>query len=101
MSDVNTATNARPRRERPKAIRLSDAAAARIREIMTNADGKYLGVRVGVRARKPAAFRVFPGWDFLLRHGDWLGQKMCINRGPARGKVSLATDCSGHWRNIW
>jgi iron-sulfur cluster assembly protein len=35
-------------RERPKAVKLSDAAAARIREIMANADGKYLGVRVGV-----------------------------------------------------
>jgi len=44
-----TATTARPKRERPKAIRLSDAAAARIREIMANADGKYLGVRVGVQ----------------------------------------------------
>jgi iron-sulfur cluster assembly protein len=48
MSDVNTETRVKPRRERPKAIRLSDAAAARIREIMANADGKYLGVRVGV-----------------------------------------------------
>jgi iron-sulfur cluster assembly protein len=38
----------RPRRERPKAVRLSDAAAARIHEIMLNADGKYQGVRVGV-----------------------------------------------------
>lgn len=35
-------------RERPKAVKLSDAAAVRIREIMANADGKYLGVRVGV-----------------------------------------------------
>ena len=37
----------RPKRERPKAIRLSDAAAARIREIMAGSDGKYQGVRVG------------------------------------------------------
>lgn len=36
------------RRERPKAVRLSDAAAARIREIMAGAEGKYQGVRVGV-----------------------------------------------------
>jgi iron-sulfur cluster assembly protein len=35
-------------RQRPKAVRLSDAAAARIREIMANAEGKYQGVRVGV-----------------------------------------------------
>ncbi len=38
----------KPRRERPKAIKLSDAAAARIREIIAAADGKYAGVRVGV-----------------------------------------------------
>jgi len=43
-----TTTQTRPRRERPKAVRLSDAAATRIQEIMANADGKYAGVRVGV-----------------------------------------------------
>ena len=36
------------KRERPKPIRLTDAAAARIAEIMAAAEGKYLGVRVGV-----------------------------------------------------
>jgi iron-sulfur cluster assembly protein len=39
---------AKPRRERPKAVHLSDAAAARIHEIMANAEGRYQGVRVGV-----------------------------------------------------
>ena len=29
-------------------MRLTDSAAARIREIVTNADGRYQGVRVGV-----------------------------------------------------
>jgi iron-sulfur cluster assembly protein len=43
-----TATQTRPRRERPKAIRLSEAAAARIRDIIANAEGKVQGVRVGV-----------------------------------------------------
>jgi len=43
-----TATTTRPHRERPKAIKLSQAAAARIRDIMANAEGKYQGVRVGV-----------------------------------------------------
>ena len=43
-----TATQTRPRRERPKPVRLSDAAATRIREIMAGAEGKYQGVRVGV-----------------------------------------------------
>ena len=41
-------TQTKTRRERPKAIRLSDAAATRIREIMENAEGAYAGVRVGV-----------------------------------------------------
>ncbi len=43
-----TATTTRPKRERPKAVRLTDAAATRIREIMGNAEGQYQGVRVGV-----------------------------------------------------
>ena len=37
-----------PKKERPKPIRLTDAAAARIVEIMDGAEGRYLGVRVGV-----------------------------------------------------
>jgi len=45
---TTTQTTARPRRERPKAVRLTDAAAARIREIMADAEGRYQGVRVGV-----------------------------------------------------
>jgi len=43
-----TTTTTRPRRERPKAMKLSDAAAARIRDIMEKAQGKYQGIRVGV-----------------------------------------------------
>ena len=38
----------RPRRERPKPVRLTESAATRLREIMDGAEGKYLGVRVGV-----------------------------------------------------
>jgi len=46
---MHTTTNSlKPRRERPKAVKLTDAAAARIRAIMADADGKYKGVRVGV-----------------------------------------------------
>ncbi len=41
-------TTTRPRRERPKAMRLTDAAAARIRDIVAGAGGRYQGVRVGV-----------------------------------------------------
>src|SRR5215475_4110186 len=46
MSTAQTQT--RPRRERPKALRLSDAAAERLRDIMEKAEGRYAGVRVGV-----------------------------------------------------
>jgi iron-sulfur cluster assembly protein len=38
----------KPRRERPKPVKLSDAAAARLAQIMAHADGQYQGVRVGV-----------------------------------------------------
>jgi iron-sulfur cluster assembly protein len=48
MTTTQTINPSRPRRERPKAVRLTDSAAARIRDIMADADGKYLGVRVGV-----------------------------------------------------
>ncbi|HEX3665164.1 MAG TPA: iron-sulfur cluster assembly accessory protein [Rhizomicrobium sp.] len=44
---TETAPN-RARRERPKPIRLSEAAAVRLREIMESAEGRYAGVRVGV-----------------------------------------------------
>ena len=45
---MNQIRPARPRRERPKPVRLTEAAAARLSEIMRDADGKYLGLRVGV-----------------------------------------------------
>jgi iron-sulfur cluster assembly protein len=38
----------KPKRERPKPVKLTEAAAARVQEIMAGAEGKYLGVRVGV-----------------------------------------------------
>ena len=61
---METATQTRPRRERPKAVRLSDAAAARIHEIMTSADGKYQGVRVGVTNGGCA------GMEYVLDYAD-------------------------------
>ena len=42
-------TTTRVRRERPKVIRLTDAAAVRIRDIMEKSEGRYIGVRVGVK----------------------------------------------------
>ncbi len=51
MTDASHQTPAprRPRRERPKVVRLSEAAAERIKTIMDAADGRYVGVRVGVK----------------------------------------------------
>ena len=43
-----TQTQTRARRERRKPLRLSDSAAARLRDIMEKAEGRYAGVRVGV-----------------------------------------------------
>jgi iron-sulfur cluster assembly protein len=45
---MSTSTSTRPRRERPKIVRLSENAAVRIQEIMRQSDGQYAGVRVGV-----------------------------------------------------
>ncbi|HWD49252.1 MAG TPA: iron-sulfur cluster assembly accessory protein [Rhizomicrobium sp.] len=45
---METQTTTRPKRERPKAIRLSDAAATRITEIIAASNGAHAGVRVGV-----------------------------------------------------
>lgn len=39
----------RPRHPRPKVVTLSDAAAARVKEIMDRADKPYAGLRVGVK----------------------------------------------------
>ena len=49
MTTPSTTTTTRPRRERPKVIRLTDAAAERIKDIMAQSDGRYIGVRVGVK----------------------------------------------------
>ena len=47
MTELQTTT--RPRRPRPKAVTLTDAAAVRVREIMDNAEKDYVGLRVGVK----------------------------------------------------
>ena len=48
--DLNVTTTApRARRERPKVVTLTDAAAARVKEIMARAEKPYAGLRVGVK----------------------------------------------------
>jgi iron-sulfur cluster assembly protein len=42
-------TTPRPRRPRPKAVSLTGAAAARVRDIMAKAEKAYVGLRVGVK----------------------------------------------------
>src|SRR5471032_1670282 len=46
---MDIAVQPRARRPRPKVVSLSDAAAARVREIMARADEPYAGLRVGVK----------------------------------------------------
>ena len=47
MTDIQTSP--RPRRPRPKAVTLTDAAAERVRELMANADRPCVGLRVGIK----------------------------------------------------
>ena len=47
--DLNLSTPTRARRERPKVVSLTDAAAERVREIMAKAEKPYAGLRVGVK----------------------------------------------------
>jgi iron-sulfur cluster assembly protein len=47
MNDVSLTPRAR--RPRPKVVTLSDAAAARVKEIMAKAEKAYVGLRVGVK----------------------------------------------------
>ena len=47
MTELQTTT--RQRRPRPKAVSLTDAAAARVREIMAKAETPAVGIRVGVK----------------------------------------------------
>ena len=47
MTDVQAP--ARPRRERPKVLRLTDAAADQIKAVMSRADKPVVGLRVGLK----------------------------------------------------
>ncbi len=46
---MDTTVEPRVRRPRPKVVTLSDAAAARVQEIMARAEKPYAGLRVGVK----------------------------------------------------
>jgi iron-sulfur cluster assembly protein len=49
MTHIDITPTPRPRRPRPKVVTLSDAAAARVQEIMARAEKPYAGLRVGVK----------------------------------------------------
>jgi iron-sulfur cluster assembly protein len=57
-------TTLRPRRPRPKVVTLSEAAAARVREIMAKAERPYIGLRVGVKNGGCA------GQEYLLEYAE-------------------------------
>jgi iron-sulfur cluster assembly protein len=46
---MDTVVQTRSRRPRPKIVTLTDAAAARVHEIMARAEEPYAGLRVGVK----------------------------------------------------
>ena len=64
---METAITARPRRPRPKVVTLTDAAAARVSEIMANAEKSYVGLRVGVKNGGCA------GQEYTFAYADEIG----------------------------
>ncbi len=57
----------RPRRPRPKVVTLTEAAAARVREIMAKAEKPYAGLRVGVKNGGCA------GQEYVLEYAEQAG----------------------------
>jgi iron-sulfur cluster assembly protein len=64
---METTLAVRPRRPRPKVVTLSDAAAARVQEIMARAEKPYAGLRVGVKNGGCA------GQEYVLEYADQAG----------------------------
>ena len=60
-------TTARPRRPRPKAVSLTEAAAARVKAIMARADTPSVGLRVGVKNGGCA------GQEYTFAYADTIG----------------------------
>jgi iron-sulfur cluster assembly protein len=64
MADLNLTPQPRTRRPRPKVVSLTEAAAARVREIMDKAETPYAGLRVGVKNGGCA------GQEYVLQYAD-------------------------------
>jgi len=67
MTGLDITPTPRPRRPRPKVVTLSDAAAARVREIMGRAEKPYAGLRVGVKNGGCA------GQEYVLEYAETAG----------------------------
>ncbi len=68
MGDLDlTPPTLRPRRPRPKVVTLSEAAAARVRDIMGKAEKPYAGLRVGVKNGGCA------GQEYVLEYAETAG----------------------------
>ena len=65
--DLNLTTPPRVRRERPKVVSLTEAAAERVREIMAKAEKPYVGLRVGVKNGGCA------GQEYVLEYAETAG----------------------------
>ena len=57
----------RPRRPRPKVVTLTDAAAARVKEIRARAEKPYAGLRVGVKNGGCA------GSEYIIEYAETAG----------------------------
>ena len=64
---METATEPRTRRPRPKVVTLTDRAAERVREIMGRAEKPYAGLRVGVKNGGCA------GQEYIIEYAETAG----------------------------
>ena len=64
---MDTLLQPRARRPRPKVVTLSEAAAARVKEIMDRAEKPYAGLRVGVKNGGCA------GQEYIIEYAETAG----------------------------
>lgn len=68
MTQLSASPAPRARRPRPKVVTLTEAAAARVREIMDKAEKPYAGLRVGVKNGGCA------GQEYILEYAEQAGR---------------------------
>jgi iron-sulfur cluster assembly protein len=67
MPELSVSPTPRARRPRPKVVSLTEAAAARVKEIMGRAEKPYIGLRVGVKNGGCA------GQEYVLEYAEQIG----------------------------